>query len=140
MLTSLWWRDERGTGLVGTLGGLAMFGVLLLFSVNLLTHLYFTSSVTAVAFDAARTVAGGRAPTDPGAQSAATRTARSMLGRVGNRTTFNWSGSTVDTVRLTVDAPGPHVLPGPVLRGLGLDRIRRTVIVRAEGFREEAAS
>jgi hypothetical protein len=127
--------DERGSGLVGTIGGLAMFAVLLMFAVNLLTHLYYTSTVTAVTFDAARTVAGAESMTDGSARASAATTARALLGGVGEDTRFDWSGSTADAVRLRVDAPTPHLLPSSVLRRLGIDRIRRTVVVRAERFR-----
>ena len=126
--------DERGTGLVGTLGGVAMFGVLLMVAVNLLAHLHATSTITAVAFDAARTVA--HAADDGSTRAAAVATARGLLGEVGGDTAFDWSGSSRDVVRLRVDAPGPHLLPSPVLRQLGLDRIRRSVVVRAERFED----
>ena len=126
--------DDRGTGLVGTLGGVAMFGVLLMVAVNLLAHLHATSTVTAVAFDAARTVA--HAPAGDGARIAAVATARGLLGEAGGDTTFDWSGSNRDVVRLRVDAPGPHVLPRPLLRRLRLDRVRKSVIVRAERFED----
>ena len=127
--------DERGAGLVGAIGGLVMFGVLLMFAVNLLAHLYYTSTVTAVAFDAARTVAGADSVDGHSARRSAATTARALLGGVGEDTRFDWSASSADTVRLHVDVPTPHLLPSSVLRQLGIDRIRRTVVVRAERFR-----
>lgn len=128
---------EQGTGLVGTIGGLAMFIVLLMFAVNLLTHLYYTSSVTAVTFDAARAVAGAQSVDDMGARASAVANARALLGGIGADTDFDWSGTSAEVVRLRVDAPTPHLLPATMLRELGMDRIRRTVVVRAERFRAE---
>lgn len=53
-------RGEAGTGTVGTVVGVLMFLVLLLFASQLLLHLYATSVVNAAAFDALRVAS--RAP------------------------------------------------------------------------------
>lgn len=50
---------EAGTGLLGSIVGVTVFLVLLLFAVHLVLNLYGTSVVTAAAFDAARLRAGG---------------------------------------------------------------------------------
>lgn len=136
---SAWDRPdpEVGSGLVGTLVGVAVFAILLLTATNVLLHLHAASVVTAVAFDATRTVAGaggeapGAAPID---RAGATRAARALLGPAGGRAVFDWSGSDARTVRLRIETPGPHLLPGAVLRSVGLARISRTAVVRAERF------
>src|SRR5260370_32282159 len=50
--------SERGTGVIGTMIGFAVFLVLLLVAVQVLFDLYARSAATAAAFDAARTAAG----------------------------------------------------------------------------------
>jgi hypothetical protein len=63
-------QAEAGTGVVGTLAGVAVFLALLLFAVHLVLNLYGSSVVTAAAFDAARLRAGdgGRAATETDAE------------------------------------------------------------------------
>lgn len=126
---------ERGSGTVGALAGVGIIGLLLMVAANVLLHLHTASVVTAVAFDAARTVAtaepsGGA----PGGRSVAVASARALLGGKAAATSFDWSGTTPDTVRLRVTTPGPHLLPEPLLHRLGLATISRTAVVRAERF------
>jgi hypothetical protein len=126
-------RSDEGAGAIATLGGLAVVLMLMFMAVNVLTYLYTTSTVTAVAFDAARRAAGAQDP-DGGGRVAATTTARGLLGSIGVDTTFDWSKSNAEQVRLTVDAPGVRLLPQTVLRQMGIDRIRRTAVVKVERF------
>ena len=56
-------RGERGAGLLSTVAGVVVFLVFLLFAVQLLFGLYATSTVNAVANDAATRAAGADAPT-----------------------------------------------------------------------------
>ena len=51
---------ERGAGLVGTVAGITVILVLLLFATQVLVDLYARSAVTAAAYDAARQVAAAR--------------------------------------------------------------------------------
>lgn len=127
-------EEDRGSGLVGALGGLAMFLMLLLLAANVLLHLYASSTVTAVAFDTARRAAGAAATAGSAAsRSAAVATARQLLPADA---TFDWSGTTDDAVRLTVDVAGPRLLPSRVLQGMAMDRVSRSVVVRTERFRD----
>jgi hypothetical protein len=129
-------RDERGTGLVGTVAGVAVVLVLLLFAAQVLLDLYARSAVTAVAYDAARHVAAARVDHDAGAALAAAEAeaeqrARSELGRYGQRITFTWSVNG-EAVRLRVQAATPHVGVRAVPSVLHLDHIDRSVTVRVE--------
>lgn len=130
--------DDKGAGLIGTIGGVMVFLVLLTFAVQLLFNLYATSAVTAVAHDAARAAAGGIVDHDgEGGSTAladAEAEARRALGRYGERLEFTWD---VDArrVRLTIGAEHPHVAISPVAGAFGLNRVDRTVEVRIEDVR-----
>lgn len=131
-------RRDRGAGLIGTIGGVVVFLVLLTFAVQLLFNLYATSAVTAVAHDAARAAAGGLVDHD-GAQAStaleeAEADARRALGRYGDRLEFTWD---VDArrVRLTIGAEHPRVAISPVAAVFGFNRVDRTVEVRIEEVR-----
>ncbi|MGZ4709009.1 MAG: hypothetical protein ACXWBN_09760 [Acidimicrobiales bacterium] len=114
-----------------------VFLAFLLFAVQLLIDLYATSTATSAAFDGARLVAGSR--TDHAtpdsvarAQAEAERRMRDELGELGDRVTFDWTGSDGDVVAVRVQGPAPRfLLPG--LGGpLGFDTIDRTARVRVE--------
>lgn len=124
-------RHERGAGLVSTLGGVTMFLGLLLFAVHLVLNLYGTSTVTAVAFDAARIAAGS-----DGDEAAAEAYARRLLGGYVERGALelDWSASDADHVRLRVVAEHPTADLLPLL-DLPFDVTDRTVVVRREAFR-----
>ncbi len=97
-----------------------------------LLNLYATSVVTSVAYDAARQVAGSDG--GPAAVAAAEEQARRLLGRFGERVTFDWGRSTGDDVVLRVQGRVPSVLmrSGGVLAFGDIDR---TVRLRVEQFR-----
>jgi hypothetical protein len=121
---------DRGTALIGTLVGFAIFLLLLLVAVQTFVHLYATSAVTAVAFDAAQEVA-----TDPDSQAAevpvAESRARQRLGHLGAAATFNWAEVDGQQVVLEVSVRSPGFLPF----SSSLLQIDRTVVVRTERFR-----
>jgi hypothetical protein len=127
---------EAGTGLLGSIVGVTVFLVLMLFAVQLVLNLYATSAVTGVAFDAARVVAG-----EAGGEAAvgeAEANARSVLARFeshGGQLDFAWDLSSPDAVRLTIRASRPSLLP---LVPFPFDRVERTVTVRRERVQEEA--
>ena len=131
-------RAENGTGLIGSLVGVTVFLSLLLFAVHLVLNLYATSVVTAVAFDAARVVAGS----DGGrtAEVAAERHARGVLGRYDDAgdLDFAWrylstDGDGVpDVVELRVVAVHPTALLAHL--DVPFQRVDRTVTVRLERF------
>ncbi len=98
-----------------------------------LFNLYATSVVTAVAYDAARRVAG--ADGGPGSMAQAEAEARQSLGRYSDRVSFDWSATDGETVVLAVHAENPHMLLPAVAGPLAFDEIDRTVRVRVERFR-----
>lgn len=133
------YRDEGGAGLVGTFAGVVVFIVFLLFAVQLLFNLYATSAVTAAGLDAARVVAGQQVDHSSAAAVQAARQraeakARSVLGRYGDRVSFDWSVDG-DLVRLRLRVTNPRLLLGGLDRAIGFDTIDRTVKVRVERYR-----
>ncbi len=126
-------RTERGGGPISSWIGFLVFLALLLFAVQVLTNLYTTSVVTAVAVDAARQVAG--AGGGPGSVGSAEDQARRALGRFSERVTFDWSATDDETVVLRVQAANQTMLLPVVAAPVAFDRIDRTVRVRVERFR-----
>ena len=124
---------DAGTGLVSTIGGVTAFLAFLLLATQILLGLHTTSTVTGVAHDGARDVARADPDVFGPATVEAEASMRSLLGRLD--VSFDWSGSTPDTVVLHVHASTPRVLPvswdGPV----GGDEVDRTVRVRREVVR-----
>ncbi|HVL28607.1 MAG TPA: hypothetical protein VM390_10700, partial [Acidimicrobiales bacterium] len=125
-------RSERGSGPISTWIGFVVFLGMLLFTVQALLNLYATSVVTSVAYDAARQVAGSDG--GPGAVAAAEGHARRLLGRMGDRVSFDWGATTGDDVVLRVQGRVPSVLMSPG-RVLAFGEIDRTVRLRVERFR-----
>jgi hypothetical protein len=130
---------EEGTGLIGSMAGLLAFLALLLFAVQTLVALHTRSVVTDAAYEGARAVAGARVDhTDAlavsEAQADASATVRRLLGRFGEKVELDWSGTTDQTVSLTVRARPPGFL-WAALRGPGAALIDRTVHVRVEELR-----
>lgn len=124
------WADEAGTGLVGSLVGVTVFLVLLLFAVQLALNLYATSAVTSVAFDAARQVAASDGGVD--ATATAEARARELLGRFeegGGELLFDWTTTRDDVVVLRVVAERPSLLANV---SFPFQRVARTVTVRWE--------
>ncbi|MEX2659115.1 MAG: hypothetical protein WD232_05425 [Acidimicrobiales bacterium] len=121
---------ERGSGLVSTLAGVTMFLGLLFFAVHLVLNLYGASTVTAIAFDAARIAAGSE-----GDESSAQVYAEDMLGGYARRGALQliWS-SDADVVRLRIiaDHPTADLLP---LVDFPFDTTDRTIMVRREVVR-----
>lgn len=119
--------------MVGAVVGVTVFLTLLLFAVQLALNLYATSTVTSVAFDAAREVAA-----TPGTAADTARAedrARGVLDRFeegGGRLAFDWDVGRDDVVVLRVVAERPALLAG--IR-FPFQRVRRTVTARWERFR-----
>jgi hypothetical protein len=125
-------RDERGTGLLGTVLGVAIVAGLLGFAANLTLGLWTRSTLDAVAYDAARDLATAPRATDPdtAARTAITR-ARSMLGPYGDRVDFDVTIND-EAVALRVRAPGVGLLPAMVDTGPMVGALDRTIVVRRE--------
>ena len=118
-------RGEEGTGLIASLAGLLAFLALLLFAVQTLVALHTRSVVTDAAYEGARAVAGARVDhTDPvavaEAQADASEKVRRLLGRFGEKVELDWSGTTDETVSLTVpSAPAGLPVGGAARAGRG---------------------
>ncbi len=125
---------DRGAGLLSTIAGVVVFLVFLLFAVQLLFALYASSTVNAVANDAAVRAASAGAPP----LSEIEAEARRNLGEVGSSASFTWSlddsdrDGEDDTVVLEVVAEPPRFIPRSIGGAIGLDEIRRTARVRGE--------
>ena len=125
---------DDGAGLLSTAAGVVVFLVFLLFAVQLLFGLYSSSTVTAIANDAATRAASADAP--PLAVIEAE--ARASLGEVGKSASFEWGADdtdgdgTNDTVILEVVAKPPRFIPSSIGGSIGLDEVRRVVRVRTE--------
>lgn len=123
-------RGERGSGLLGTVLGLGIFLLLMLAGVQVLTHLYATSVLEAVAYDAVQTVS---AASGPGIEQAEAN-ARALLGGLGDDAAFLWDVGT-EQVAVRITTSGPSVLPTVVADRLGLSAIEREYRMRVETFR-----
>jgi hypothetical protein len=129
---------QHGTGLISTLAGVLVFLVLLMLATQVLFDLYARSTVTAVAYDAARVVAGAEANSGTGTRAdaigAAELQARAGLGHYADGAAFTW---TVDdeVVQLNVKVQNPSLLPPVFKHALGIDTVDRTVRVRVERVR-----
>lgn len=140
MSTTSWATSSRragedGAGIIGSIVGVLIFLLLLLFAVQVVVGLYATTVVSAAAYDAAKSVAGADAARAPAAQADAEVTARRQIGAMGRRTEFSWAGTDADAVRLAVTAPRPTLLPAALTGPIGLGDIVRRVRVRVERVR-----
>ena len=131
--------SERGAGLIGAIGAVTIFLVLLSFAVQLLFNLYATSAVTAAAHDAAHMVASGEVDHDDPvaverAMIEAEHRARAVLGRYGERVSFTWTADDAH-VTLTLTAVHPPLAVHRVSGAFGLNEVERSVTVRREQFR-----
>ena len=118
-------QRDAGTGALGSLSGLVVVLAFLLLGTDVLLELHARSTVTAVAYDAARRVAVADGEGRPEAE----RRARRALGQVGASAHFTWAADG-DQVTLRVEAERP----GALLTALGLRsrHFDREVTVRRE--------
>lgn len=129
--------DERGAGLISSAAGVVVFLMFLLFAVQLLFGLYASSTVTAVAHDAAQRAA----TTAPPPLSEIEADARTSLGEVGDEAEFAWSREDSDgdgeddTIVLAIVALPPRFVPRSIGDAVGFGEVHRTVRVRMEAFR-----
>ena len=131
-------RSERGAGLFGTIAGVTVFLAFLTVAVQILMNLYTASVVTSAAYDAAQQVAaeGERPPLGEDAKERAEAHARSLLGGLGDETTFTWIEDDAEVIQLRVVTRSRRFLLPVVDGALGLDEIDRTVTVRLEELQE----
>lgn len=120
---------DRGSGLIGTSLALVVFFTMLLGTTQVLLSLHATTSVNAAAHDGARIYAGAiGGHDDAGARAAAKARAEDQIRSLVPRAQIDWSGSSVEWVQVTVNAPAPRIALG----GFGSGEITRTVRVRTE--------
>lgn len=121
-------------GAISTAGGVLVFLCFLLGAVQLLFSLYASSTITAVANDAAQRAAALGAPD----LSLIEADARASLGAIGDEAIFEWSQADADddgsddTVVLRVTAQPPRFVPRSIGDGFGFGVIDRTVRIRIE--------
>lgn len=127
-------RSEGGSGLISSAAGVLVFLVFVTFAVQLLFSLYASSTVTAVAHDAAARLARDPAA-DPGPVEA---DARRHLGRLGDDAELTWrtedadGDGAADTVVLRIVVIPPRFVPRSIGDGVGLGVVDRTARVRIE--------
>lgn len=129
-------RDHRegGVGAISTAAGVLVFLCFLLGAVQLLFSLYASSTVTAVANDAAQRAAAQGALDIASIEA----DARASLGAIGDTATFEWAQDDADddgnddTIVLRVTANPPRFVPSSIGDGLGFGVIDRTVRIRIE--------
>ena len=125
---------DSGVGAISTAAGVLVFLCFLLGAVQLLFSLYATSTVTAVANDAAQRAAAQGAPD----LALIEADARASLGAIGDEAAFDWAlddadgDGNEDTVVLRVTAAPPRFVPPSIGDGFGFGVIDRTVRIRIE--------
>lgn len=124
--------DDRGSGVLSTTFGIAVFLGFLLFSVQLLLNLYATSTVTAITYDAARAAARHGRPPTASEVATAEANARAQLGPAASSARFEWDLSDPEHLALRVTLATPRLLPLGLDRAVGLDVVERSVEVRIE--------
>lgn len=130
--------QETGSGLVGSIAGVTVFLSLLFLAAHLVINLYATSTITAVAFDAARTAAANGG--GPLAEARAETRARQMLSRYtkDGSLRFEWSypkAKDADADRVALRVIARH--PTRLLRAVPMpyQNVDRTLVVRMERLR-----
>lgn len=123
-------RGDDGVGLIGSIAGITVVLAVVAFATQIAFSLYATSAISAVAYDAARVVAGS----DGGDPGAAEADARDAMGTYSERVRMDWSVGT-GAVVLRVRAEHPSFLPASVRRTLRVSTMDRTIRVRREAVR-----
>lgn len=136
--------DERGAGLIGTIGGVMVVLLFLLLAVQLLIGLYANTTVLAVATDAAQRAAGRGANRSPAALELYETDAERSLGGVGGDVDFSESidrdgDGELDVIVVRATARAPRFIPTAFAAELGVERIEKTVRLDVEDFVEDPA-
>jgi Flp pilus assembly protein TadG len=128
-------RSERGSGLIGLMGGLAVFLIMLFTAVQITYHLHSRSMFTDAGYRSAREVAAYRTETSRADQAAVTGALlRSRLEAMGaTDISIDWGDlGDLDTVHLHLIASARALLPRSAREALGLGAIDRTIVIRVE--------
>ena len=129
------WRSQAGESAFSVVFGVAVFLGFLLFAVQVLLHLYATSTVTAVAFDTARRAASADADgTQSDGCAAEAARARRALGRWGRTASVDCEHRDGAFVTVTVVGPSPAAGLRLFEDVLGITTIERSASVRREGI------
>lgn len=120
---------EHGSSSLAAVFGIAIFLGFLLLASQVLIHLYATSTVTTVAFDAAGRAA--RAGGDCGEELAR---ARAALGGWGRRAELHCDPADGEHTTVTITGPSPAAGLRLYARSTGMDTLRRSASVRTEEF------
>ncbi len=119
-------RRDPGAGVISTAFGVGAFLVFLFFTAQIMVNLFFISTVTSAAHDAAQTVARGGSTRDE-AERAFVR----FVGPAGEEARLDWGDSRPDEVVLHVRVPYPELALNQVSLPF-FDVVDRTVQVRVE--------
>ncbi len=126
-------RDQRGSGLLSTVLGVACVAALLGFAADVALGLWTRSTVDAVAYDAARDIA-----TAPNAADRAriadsvVRRATESLGTYGDEVSLEVEALDGESTVLRVRAPGIDLLPAMIDAGPTVGALDRHIVVRNE--------
>lgn len=124
-------REERASGLLSTVLGVAVVLGMLGLAVNVTLGLWVRSTVDAVAYDAARRVATTPAGLDRhDAAESAIAEARRVLGAHAQHVELHFES--LDPVQLHVRSPGVDLLPAMVDGGPTVGTLDRRIIMQAE--------
>jgi hypothetical protein len=119
-------RGDDAAGVISTAFGVAAFLVFLFFTAQVMVNLFFISTVTTAAHDAARSVARGAATTAEAEESFAT-----FVGPAADDADLRWADDGGDAVVLWVRVPYPELAINEVSLPF-FDVLERTVRVRVE--------
>lgn len=124
-------HQERASGLLSTVLGVAVVLGVLGLAVNVTLGLWLRSTVDAVAYDAARRVATTPSGVDRhDAAAVALADARRLLGAHADRVELQFES--LDPVQLHVRSPGVELLPAMVDGGPTVGTIDRRIVMQAE--------
>jgi hypothetical protein len=122
-------NDERGTGVVGTAFGAAVFLAFLLLATHTLLSLYATTVVSSTAWSTARHTADSE---DTAVIAQAQTDAQARLHGLKNVTVD--VNKTPTDVTVHIQADRPMFLPAALAHKSGLGRIDKTVHARTEAW------
>ena len=126
-------RDQRGSGLLSTVLGVACVAGLLGLAANIALGLWARSTVDAVAYDAARDIATTPTGTDRAAVAdRVIRRAVESLGAYGDDVLIEVESVDGVSTVLRVRAPGVELLPAMVEGGPTVGDLDRRIVVRNE--------
>jgi hypothetical protein len=122
-------KGDDGAGVISTAFGVGAFLVFLFFTAQIMVNLFFISTVTSAAHDAAQSVARGAT------RDEAEREFVGFVGPAGQDAQLDWGASRPDLVVLQVQVPYPELALNQVSLPF-FDVLDRTVQVRVEELQD----